>query len=527
MKTLTRLIGFGALALLAVGACDKNGDAGNGTDMAVPGGNDLSTGGGEDLSTGGGNDDLSVPADMNTGGLSLLQIAPSAVSTAGGTALTLTGTGFLTGATVTIAGVAAGSPMVNSATEITANAPAKAGACGPVAVEIANQSGPKATASNLLSYFIPTANLGTTSFAEQTLTGGALSNDPYGTAVLDFNKDGKNDFVVAVQGTNPKLALFQNDGTGAFGTPTLLDIGQTPRNVTAGNLDGDGQPDVIVANLGAGTAAGSVSVFLSKAGGGFNAATTVTLTDTKVVKPRAATLADMNNDTKLDLLVADESNGKVYIAFGNGNGTFDTANAKGFALAGTTPQGYALAVGLFDNDTMLDVAVVDGVSNRSVISVLLNDGTGGLKTATSFTVGTNPRGVVSGDFDGDGKADLAVTNLTSNTITILKGNGAGSFSTAISPGTGNGPRGVALADMNCDGKPDLVVALSDANAAGVMLNQSTGAGNFAFKTQSFSAGTSSAPELLSVGDTDGDGRPDIIVGKTGSKAVGLLKSALQ
>lgn len=280
----------------------------------------------------------------------------------------------------------------------------------------------------------------------------------------------------------------------------------------------------MIANLGSGTAAGNVSVLLGN-GTGFGAGTLLTLMDTKAVKPRAAVLADMNGDAKQDIVVTDENNGKVYVVFGKGDGTFDGAGAKGVSLAGVSPAGFALAVGDFNGDKFPDVVAVDGTNNRSSISVLLNDGKGALGTATGVTVGLNPRGVATGDFDQDGKTDIAVTNLSGDSLMILRGDGAGKFGTGATLGQA-GPRGIWVADLNCDGKPDVVTTLDAANQISVVLNESTGAGNFTLRATTYTTGAGSGPQLVSAGDADGDGRVDITVGRVGGRSLGLFLNKL-
>src|SRR5256885_14056753 len=115
-----------------------------------------------------------------------------------------------------------------------------------------------------------------------------------------------------------------------------------------------------------------------------------------------------------------------------GDGTFKAPVSYG---AGTQPS-YA-AIGDFNGDGKPDVAVTNQVSNS--VSILLGNGDGTFGAPVNFTVGTNPRSVAVGDFNGDGKVDLAVANfgnsadtVTKGTVTILLGNGSGGFSQAAS-----------------------------------------------------------------------------------------------
>src|SRR5262249_52589849 len=101
-------------------------------------------------------------------------------------------------------------------------------------------------------------------------------------------------------------------------------------------------------------------------------------------------------------------------------------------------------------------------------------------TSPTFAVGTTPVAQVTGDFNGDGKADLAVVNQGSNTVSVLLGTGDGTFQPKTDYATGATPRGVAVGDFNGDGKLDVAVADSGANSVSVLLGN--GDGTFLPKT---------------------------------------------
>src|SRR5205814_2046939 len=92
------------------------------------------------------------------------------------------------------------------------------------------------------------------------------------------------------------------------------------------------------------------------------------------------------------------------------------------------------------------------------VSILLGDGTGNFSAAANFGSGNDPISVAVGDFNGDGKQDLAVANYATNDVSILLGNGDGSFQLAVNFGVGSAARSVAVGDFNGDGKQDLAVA---------------------------------------------------------------------
>jgi hypothetical protein len=176
----------------------------------------------------------------------------------------------------------------------------------------------------------------------------------------------------------------------------------------------------------------------------------------------------------------------------------------GFLSAGTFPVGnnpHALTVGDFNGDGKLDVAVTSSDFNN--VSVFLGDGTGHFRFTFSAPVGKDPTAVVAADFNGDGKADLAVANFHDNTVSVLRGLGNGSF--AIGPGipVGLSPTALAVGDFNGDGIPDLAVAGSGP-AVSILLGHGNG---------TLSAPTSFLPGLgavaVAAGDFNDDGKTDL------------------
>jgi hypothetical protein len=202
----------------------------------------------------------------------------------------------------------------------------------------------------------------------------------------------------------------------------------------------------------------------------------------------------------------------VRVLLGQGDGTFLPAQTF---PAGSTP--YSVAVGDFNGDAIPDLAVANSnalfVGTPSV-SVLLGKGDGTFLPAKNFPAGNTPYSVAVGDFNGDGKLDLAVANAyTSNTVSMLLGNGDGTFQPALNfPGGG---ASVAVADFNGDGKPDLALARGTVR---VLLGN--GDGTLQTTNVSYVAGGSSS--AVAVGDFNGDGVPDLAVANSGSNDVSIL-----
>jgi len=136
---------------------------------------------------------------------------------------------------------------------------------------------------------------------------------------------------------------------------------------------------------------------------------------------------------------------------------------------------------------------------------------------TDFGTGASPRSVAVGDFNGDGKLDLAVANQGSDTVSILLNTGAGSFEAKTDFGTGRAPVSVALGDFNGDGTLDLAVANIDSNTVSILLG--TGTGSFGAKTD-FSTGKNT--RSVAVGDFNGDRKFDLAVANEISNTVSIL-----
>ncbi len=173
----------------------------------------------------------------------------------------------------------------------------------------------------------------------------------------------------------------------------------------------------------------------------------------------------------------------------------------------------------FNGDGMQDLAVVNYYDNN--VSILINTtGSGstslGLAAAQDFAVGQGPEAVVTADFNGDGKPDLAAGNCNDNTISVLlnttvAGSSTASFTDAVALAAGNGPCALVVADVNGDGKPDLVSANLDDDTISVFINTTpNGASTPSFAApQTFATGSS--PWALTAVDLNGDNLPDIAV----------------
>jgi hypothetical protein len=200
--------------------------------------------------------------------------------------------------------------------------------------------------------------------------------------------------------------------------------------------------------------------------------------------------------------------------------------------AGTSPEG--IAISDIDGDGKPDVIVTNQVSGN--VSVFRNVSSSGSISGGSFSNRVDfpaswPHAVTIGDIDGDGKPDMIVTNFAGNTVSVFRNNSisgsitTSSFDTKVDFPTGAGPYGVAIGDIDGDGKPDLVVLNYSDNTVSVYKNTSTtgiiSTGSFAARID-FSSG--SGPTAISVGDLDGDNKPDLVVTNSGSGNVSVFRN---
>ena len=329
--------------------------------------------------------------------------------------------------------------------------------------------------------------------APQVFTAGNITPGTYPSvaAAGDFNGDGKPDVVYwANRSSNlvPPSGLFVQFGDGyqVAGSPSIT---ATPFNVgslAAGDFNGDGKLDVV-----AGSATSGFVVSMLGAGDGTFSTGAISIVGGT---PGYVASADLNGDGNLDVVTANSSGTTITVLIGNGDGTFQSG--VDYSVA---PGPSWVAIGDFNKDGKLDLAVTannaaavalqNGAGAGNTVSVLLGNGDGTFKPAVSYTVDSFPTSVVAGDFNRDGKLDLAVAcsfnpagtfPTGAGTVDILAGNGDGTFQSSVSTTTGFMPGSIRAADMNGDGKIDLIMSAYDPSLfnSGIMELYGNGDGTF-------------------------------------------------
>lgn len=322
---------------------------------------------------------------------------------------------------------------------------------------------------------------------------------PTWIATADFNRDGKMDVVV---GTGNEISVLLGRGNGLFRPALTYSAGYQPRTVVTGDFNGDGNPDVAALSPCSSPGCsppGTIALFMGNGDGTLQPPTYI-----NVAEYASLAVGDFNHDGKLDLAVTDGD--YVDVLLGNGDGTFQ-APIKSPAAG----PGYITAADL-NGDGNLDI-VATALGNK--VAVLLGNGDGTFQKPVTYGVGENPNFVAVGDFNGDGKLDLAVTSALPygkpirGSITIFLGNGHGSFTPLVRYYVKATPTCVAVGDFDHDGIPDL--AITDAAGHGLSANGSVGIwlgnGDGTFQLPFFYS--ADVPSFVTTSDFNGDGLPDL------------------
>jgi hypothetical protein len=336
----------------------------------------------------------------------------------------------------------------------------------------------------------------------------------YGLAVQDVTGDGNRDLVVTDQESHYLTVLLGN-GDGTFGPRTNLPSAPAnPYQLVAvssavGDFNGDGVPDLAVAEGNFNYLSGGVLLLLGTGKGKFRLPL---FTDSQGAFD--VVTADFNGDGHLDVAVANGNGAAVML--GSGDGKF-AAPIQVLNTLATPARG--LVAGDFNNDGNQDLVVLaNGFAQSNPINMFLGKGDGTFQAPKQFWSSSSvPMAIASGDFNRDGKLDLVVT-VNPNGIAVMLGNGDGTFQAPVSYSTDQLPNGLAVADVNGDGILDI---LATSDLVDVFLGK--GDGTFASRID-YPAG--SFPGPLATGDFNGDGILDIAVAAEGSGAMGNIEILL-
>ena len=337
---------------------------------------------------------------------------------------------------------------------------------------------------------------GTSSFAWQGLQSVRRPNEPrtrlYGAYAGDLDGDGAPDLSMPNEDANDVRTL-RNDGCGGYSGLTVypLPTAAKPSTNEGQDLDGDGNFDFAVGNI----AANSMSVLLGDGAGGFKAAVTYP----SGRGTRGLAVLDADGDGDIDVVTANRVTSNLALHRNNGDGTF--AAATFFEGGGDGETGVVAADA--NGDGILDLMVASLTSQH--VTLLLGDGAGGFTLSATATVDGEPWMITAGDMDGDGHMDAITCNSSKPRISVVRGNGAGGFHPAVSYTVGTWPLAIEVGDVDGDGDLDAV----SSNFLGVdwTLLRNDGTGALGAATTFKANGAGSCAVLV---DYDRDGDVDIL-----------------
>jgi hypothetical protein len=343
-------------------------------------------------------------------------LVPDAAAPGGASfTLTVNGAGFVSGSVVNWNDSALATTF-GSSSQLTATVPATDIATSSTASVTVVSPTPGGGKSNV-DYFVVRQPFSAVGFGQSSAATGV---DPFSPVVADLNNDGKLDIVNLNNSSNSEISVLLGNGDGTF---------QQPVDYSAPGLTTFGNPLLI---------------------------------------------GDFNSDGNLDLIVAENSGG-FYLLLGNGDGTFQPAQS--FPLS--PPDTGAIAAGDFNGDGNLDLAFAVTYPTAQV-AIVLGNGNGTFQNPITYTTGSQGGlGLGTGDFNNDGKLDLAMTVENDNDVAVLLGNGDGTFQSPSHYSTGLGPDVLVVADINGDGNLDLATQDSNGHVSAVSVLLGNGDGTFA------------------------------------------------
>jgi hypothetical protein len=279
--------------------------------------------------------------------------------------------------------------------------------------------------------------------------------------VGDFNNDNQLDIIV-----NSYVGIFFGYGDGTFASISTLPIGQgsNANCVAVGDFNNDNRLDFTIAGD---DTSDDIGVYLSYGSMPFGGQTTFFVGEGS--QPASIAVGNFNNDSQLDIAIANYGTNSIGILFGYGNRMFSNITTYS---TGNDSHPLSLAVGDFNNDSLADIVVANSATNNVVMFIGHRNGT--FSTLMTYSMGdsSQPVSVAVGDFNRDYLLDVGVANFGTNNVCILFGCGNGTFTnqTSYPLGYNSQPNWIVFKDLNSDGWEDIAVALYGIDNIKILLN---------------------------------------------------------
>ena len=368
---------------------------------------------------------------------------------------------------------------------------------------------------------------GNDSFASQITYSTGRGSAPHMVIVADFNHDNRLDIAVTNFGAN-NIGILLGREDGKFRNQTTIDTTPShPRCLAFGDFNNDEQTDIIF------TGYGTDKIYVLGGFGNGNFTIMLALSTGYDSLPHSVAVGDLNGDKQLDIVVANYGSDNVGVFLGCGNGTFTVQTTYTTGL-GSDP--YSIAIADLNQDMYFDIAVVNSGTNN--LGLLFGDGNGSFLLPIFYSTGdsSNPISIVIADLNNDDKLDIATANNADDSAGVFLNDGNGSFEDqmAYSTDPGSGPYSIAVADFNNDSQIDLAIANEQNNNVMIFngytnevfakqISYSTNIENISpMGTFIASTGDGSSPYWVTTGDLNNDGLQDVVVANLGTNSVGIF-----
>jgi hypothetical protein len=346
----------------------------------------------------------------------------------------------------------------------------------------------------------------------QPMTNFPAGLSPYGVCIHDIDMDGKPDIINTnyyAQG----ISIHRNSSAGnIFALDAALAVtgNSAPITAKAGDMDGDGKPDLVSADFGS----AGVSIFRNQSTPGNLNVDNGILFNT-AAGPYDVELSDLDGDGKLDVVTPNYYVANIVI-LRNTSSPGNFSFAPGLTLTASY-EPISVVCRDFDGDGKQDIALA--MSYNTQVAVYKNQSTPGVLSFDApifYSAGPYPYHICSGDLDGDGKTDLAVASYGSSSASVFRNistAGTIDFAALQQIPMANTQEVLAIADIDGDGKPDLAAAQTGSSTIAAARNISV-PGSIAFDIP-YLFGTDNAPRWLAMGDLNADGKPDAVTANNG------------